>query len=83
MRPTRRPREVKKSPRPRYHAAAAREFKRWREALGTVIKEFYEASLLLRGGDRNAEFPEGTFPPALPFVPFARNLFMQPRGQPV
>ena len=79
MKPTRRPREVKKSPRPRYHAVAAREFQRWREAFSTVIQKFYEASLLMRSGDRDAEFPEGTFPSPPPFVPFT---FVQPRGQP-
>ena len=82
VQPTRRPREVKRSPRPRYHAVTAREFKRWREVLSAVIKEFNEASLLLRSGERNAVFPEGTFPPALPFVRFAENLFALPRGQP-
>ena len=85
--PTRRPRKVKKSPRPRYHATAAREFQRWREALGMVIKEFYDASGLWRSGDRSVTFPEGTFPPAPPFVPFAetllaRNSSLQARGQP-
>jgi hypothetical protein len=80
--PTHRPGTVKKSPRPRYHAVTALAFKRWREALGTVIKEFIAASTLLRGGNRDAEFPEGTFPPGLPFVPFAKNLLVQARGQP-
>ncbi len=27
----------------------------------------------LRAGDRMANFPEGTFPPGLPFIPFARG----------
>jgi hypothetical protein len=82
MKPTRRPKKVKKSPRPRYHAVAAAEFKRWREALQEVIKSFMIASILLRGGDRDATFPEGTFPPALAFEPFTENLLVQTRGQP-
>jgi hypothetical protein len=81
-RPTHRPGKVKKSPRPRYHAVTALEFKRWREALSAVFKSFRAASLLLRGGDREAQFPEGTFPPAPPFMPFTKNLLVQARGQP-
>ena len=73
---------MKKSPRPRYHAMTALAFKRWREALSAVIKEFSAASILLRGGDRATEFPEGTFPPGLPFVSFAKTLLVQARGQP-
>ena len=82
MKPTHRPAMVKKSPRPRYHAATAQEFKRWREALSQVLKEFFAASILLRRGDREVQFPEGTFPPALPFVPFTSNLLVPARGQP-
>jgi len=80
--PTRRPKKVKKSPRPRYHAVAALAFKRWREALAEVIQEFREASSRLRRGDRSAAFPEGTFPPALPFVPFTNSLVVVARGRP-
>ncbi len=32
-----------------------------------------EAAEKLRASDRMAVFPEGTFPPNLPFVPFARG----------
>ncbi len=82
VKPTHRPEKVKKSPRPRYHAVTARAFKRWREALQAMIKGFREASIRLREGDWGVVFPEGTFPPALPFVPFASNLVGQTRGQP-
>ena len=82
MKPSHRPGNVNKSPRPRYHAVTALEFKRWREALSAVLKEFFAASMRLREGDRNVRFPEGTFPPALPFVPFAENLLAPARGQP-
>ena len=83
VKPRRRPKKVKKSPRPRYHAATAAAFKRWREALAEVIKAFREASARLLAGDRSARFPEGTFPPALPFVPFTTNLMAEARGQPL
>ena len=29
------------------------------------------------------EFPEGTFPPHLPFVPFAETMAIEARGQPI
>jgi hypothetical protein len=79
---THRPEKVKKSPRPLYHAVTALAFKRWREALSEVVKAFREASIRLRGGNRATEFPKGTFPPGLPFVPFAKNPLVQARGQP-
>jgi hypothetical protein len=82
MKPTRRPGKVKKSPRPQYHAVTALAFKRWREALSAVLQAFREASSRLREGDLRVIFPEGTFPPALPFTPFASNLTAQSRGQP-
>jgi len=82
VRPTRRPGKVKKSPRPRYHAVTALAFKRWREALSAVLKEFRDASIQLRKGDLSIAFPEGTFPPALSFVPFTGNSVAQARGQP-
>ena len=45
------------------------------------IAAFREASARLREGDRGAEFPEGTFPPGLPFVPFPSTVLVA-RGQP-
>ena len=80
--PTQRPEAVEKSPCPRYHAVAAEAFKRWHEALSEVIRAYREASARLREGDWGAVFPEGTFPSALPFVPFSENLIESARGQP-
>ena len=82
FRPTRRPRGVEKSPKPRIHARAEAKLKEWREAFGAIVAAFREASARLRSGDRHAEFPEGTFPPALPFVPFAEILTVESRGRP-
>ena len=82
VRPSRRPAEVKKSPRPRYHAASKIEFERWRKAFAEIVKAYREASLLLRDGDLCADFPEGTFPCALPFVPFSGSVIERARGQP-
>ena len=81
-RPFRRPRVVEKSPKPRFHAIADAVAKRWREAYQEVIQAYRLASERTREGDRAAEFPEGTFPCALPFVPFLENLLLQARGQP-
>ncbi len=69
---------VEKSPRPRFHAATKRVLKQLREAHAEVVAAFREASQRLLAGDRDAEFPEGTFPPGLAFVPFAGGA----RGQP-
>jgi len=75
------PELIEKSPKPRFHASQ-KIFKRMREAWSLVIAAFREASERLRAGERSVEFPEGTFPPGLPFVPFAANLLMEARGQP-
>ncbi len=77
-RPHKRPQRVKKSPKPRMHAATKRVLEQIREAHAEVVAAFREASERLLGGDREAEFPEGTFPPGLPFVPFEPRS----RGQP-
>ena len=77
-RPHKRPRRVEKSPKPRIHAATKRVLRQIREAHAEVIAAFREASERLRSGDRQAVFPEGTFPPGLAFVPFAVRV----RGDP-
>jgi len=38
------------------------------EAYAWFVAAFRDASEKLRAGDRNAAFPLGSFPPALPFV---------------
>ncbi len=54
-----------------FHAATKRVLEQIREAHAEVVAAFREASERLLGGDREAEFPGGTFPPGLPFIPFA------------
>ena len=83
VRPTRRPGKVDKSPKPRFHAFKESVLKRLRKAYRQVVQAHREASEKLLSGDRSAEFPEGTFPPALPFVPFGESLIERARGQPV
>jgi hypothetical protein len=75
------PARIVRSPQPRFHASR-KVMKEMREALSRVIAAFREASARLRAGERDVEFPEGTFPPALPFVPFAGRLSVEARGQP-
>lgn len=69
--PFARPTDIESSPQPRFHTATREAFETmlgiWRE----VVEAFYAASADLRAGNRDATFPEGTFPPALPFVPFS------------
>ena len=77
--PHKRPRRAKKSPKPRFHAATLRVLKQMREAYAAVVAAFRAAAERLLAGERDVEFPEGTFPPHLPFVPFA----VGSRGHPI
>jgi putative transposase len=66
--PHSRPRQSKKSPAPRFHAAS-REARRFLYRIyAEFVAQFREAAERLRAGDRDAPFPPGSFPPALPFV---------------
>ncbi len=53
-----------------------------REAWKEVMAAFRIASARLRAGEMEVEFPEGTFPPGLPFIPFAETMTVEARGQP-
>ncbi len=85
--PHHRPDDVAKSPQPLFHTASRATFDAMAEIWRRVIETYHEASRLLRKGDRSAGFPEGTFPPSLPFVPFANPTVgvlgvLGTRGQP-
>lgn len=75
---------VATKPQPRFRAVAKDVREAMLEAWRQVLAAYYAASLALRSGDRSAVFPEGTFPPALPFVPFTDpgSTVVQARGQP-
>ncbi len=79
VRPHKRPRRVEKSPKPRFHAATTRVLRQLRDAHAEVVAAFREASARLLAGEVDVVFPEGTFPPGLPFVPFVTGA----RGHPV
>jgi len=76
--PHHRPVKLEKSPAPRVHAASRDERLAWREAFGIFVAAFYAASELLRKGVRDAVFPEGCFPPGLPYVGDTGGLPLKP-----
>ena len=78
VRPHKRPKKVERSRKPRFHAIKDSARQRMREAYAAVLMAYLIASERLKAGDRDADFPEGTFPPGLPFVPFT----VRCRGQP-
>ena len=66
--PLYRPPTLARSPAPRVHAATKTARRAFYEIYAAFISAFREASERLRRGDRDAPFPLGSFPPALPFV---------------
>ena len=62
------PRKSKKSPAPRFHAASRKMRRYLYQLYAEFVAQFRDAAERLRAGDRNAPFPPGCFPPALPFV---------------
>ncbi len=70
MDPHHRPAKLDRSPAPDFHARHKKTRKAMRDAYAWVVAAYREAAKRLRAGDRAVDFPEGTFPPGLPFVPF-------------
>jgi len=66
--PETRPRKIKKSPAPFFHALRKKVRKALWEAYGHFVAAYREAAERWRAGDRGATFPPGSFPPPLPFV---------------
>ncbi len=62
------PVKTKRSCAPRVHAFSREVRKAMGEAYAWFVAAFREAAEKLRRGDRMARFPEGSFPPGLPFV---------------
>ena len=63
-----RPAKLKRSPAPLFHAASRRVRRELYEGYARFVAAFREAAEQLRAGDRQAAFPAGSFPPALPWV---------------
>ena len=66
--PHQRPNRVKWSPAPLIHAASKKVRWEFFNAYQAVFAAYYEAAEKFREGQRNVSFPEGCFPPRLPFV---------------
>jgi len=63
-----RPRRLKRSPAPLFHAFRKSVHRELYQAYAWFTSAYREASERLRAGDLSALFPTGSFPPALPFV---------------
>lgn len=61
----------KRSRAPAFHVASQAALDLLRQAYRAFVSAFWRASERLRAGDRSAVFPEGSFPPALPYVPIS------------
>ena len=66
--PQYRPAVLASSPAPLVHAATKAARKAFYAAYAWFVSAFRQAAERLRQGDRDAPFPNGSFPPALPFV---------------
>ena len=66
--PHSRPKKIKKSPAPRFHAATKARRRELYEGYAWFVAAFRTAAEKLKAGDPAPPFPRGCFPPALPFV---------------
>ena len=71
MHPHSRPEKTEKRWAPAFHAATRAAREAMRAAYQWFLVEYRKASARLRAGDRSVRFPEGCYPPGLPFVEFA------------
>ncbi len=69
--PRYRPAKLDRSPAPDFHARRKKVRRAMRDAYAWVVAVYREAAERLKAGDRTVSFPEGTFPPGMPFIPFA------------
>src|SRR5262245_6252241 len=66
--PQYRPAHLDRSPCPLFLTASETMWRALYEAYAWFVAAYRTAAEKLRAGDRNAPFPRGSFPPALPFV---------------
>ncbi len=71
--PHERPKTTKRSPAPLVHAATREVRQLFREAYAIFLEAYQDAAALLRTGASRVKFPEGSFPPGLPFVPIPES----------
>jgi hypothetical protein len=62
------PERPKRSPAPDFHVVTQIARNRLREGYRQFVAAFRAAAVKLRAGDPSANFPPGSFPPAMPFV---------------
>ena len=74
--PHHRPERKPSTPRPWFHAISREAREAMRSALLWIVAAYRVASERYRAGEYDAVFPEGTFPPARPFI------FPCPEGPP-
>lgn len=68
-RPSDRPKSLKHTPKPWFHARSAEGRRKMREAYRLFVEAFREAARDLARGCNQPSFPAGSFPPGLPFIP--------------
>ncbi len=69
------PKTTKRSPAPLCHASSRAARATYRESLGWFLAAYGEGAQLVKDGRADeATFPEGCFPPAMPFVPVIEGL---------
>jgi len=68
MHPHTRPENLERSPAPRVHALRKEIRQKMLEAYRLFVLAYREAAVRLRRGETDVRFPEGCFPPPLPFV---------------
>ena len=64
------PNERRRSTAPLFHASSVATYRLLYKAFSAIYAAYRLAAERLRAGYRDVEFPEGTFPCSLPFVPF-------------
>ena len=67
--PHARPEKLDRSSAPRFHAATKAMWRQLRDGYNAFFAAFHEEAERLRCGEVELEFPPGSFPPGLPYVP--------------
>ena len=68
------PEKVAWAPMPRVFAKNPERRKALLDSISQVVAAYRDAAKRLRQGVRDVRFPEGTYPPGLPYVPTAADL---------
>ena len=66
--PHSRPKELERSPAPRFHAKSRKVWRAMRDELSEFLRRYREAAARLKAGELDVAFPQGCFPPRPPFT---------------